>query len=323
MDSSVFHFCVGFVLVTLFAATSRGQSVVDVNPGQTIPNNVTIANGTTVNVNGGTIGLGVNLTSGTLNINSGEVAIGAASIFSGFENTNNIVNVTGGEVGGFFQLRGGTELSLTGGMLTSFGVFTGSTAILTGGSVSRFPDVFNTGTVSISGGEVFSIRAFDGATVNLFGSNFALNGIPINGLMPGEAFTIANRNVTLTTTLVDGSILETDLDTSFGSFSGPNPDGAASNATITATLVLPGDFDFDSDVDGSDFLAFQRGDNPFLPQTAAALTVFEDNFGNNFGSLQSLSVPEPTSAAICLLAGMTMLITPCRRQKLSSTGIIL
>ena len=106
MDSSVFHFCVGFVLVTLFAATSRGQSVVDVNPGQTIPNNVTIANGTTVNVNGGTIGLGVNLTSGTLNINSGEVAIGAASIFSGFENTNNIVNVTGGEVGGFFSFEG-------------------------------------------------------------------------------------------------------------------------------------------------------------------------------------------------------------------------
>ena len=64
----------------VFIAVSIEAQVIDLGPGDTIANNTPIANGTTINVNGGTIGLGVELISGELNVNDGFVAIGALSL---------------------------------------------------------------------------------------------------------------------------------------------------------------------------------------------------------------------------------------------------
>jgi len=225
----------------------------DVGPGQTIASGTVIPDGSTVNVNGGTIGLSVDLSNGVLNVNSGSVAIGATGIPTGFTNSTNQVTINGGQVGGFFQLFDQSNLTINGGTIESFGVFSGSTATINGGRVTRFPDIFSSGVVDIHGGDIFSIRVFSGGTVNLFGSDFALNGQPIPNLVPGQEFVVTDRNVTLTGVLEDGSTIETSLNTTAGGFSSANPDAATPGSTVTVTLVaIIGDLNADGAVDVDD-----------------------------------------------------------------------
>jgi hypothetical protein len=60
----------------------------------------------------------------------------------------------------------------------------------------------------------------------------------------------------------------------------------------------PGDFDSDGDVDGRDFLVWQRGDSP-SPLSAADLSDWQTNYGS--GPLGALAaVPEPSTIISCL-----------------------
>lgn len=224
------------LLMTLLAGSVHAQQVINLFPGDVIGDNTVINSGTTVNVLGGEIGLGVDLANGRLNIESGNVAVGATGIATGFTNSSNEVNLSGGSVGGFFQLTNSTNLNISGGQIESFGVFSNSTANISGGTVSRFPDIFSSGTVNISGGDIFAIRVFAGGEVNLFGTEFAIDGQSLD-LAVGDEFVITQRNVNLSGLLQDGSFIETDLNTTFGSFGGSNPDGAAAGARVTVTVV--------------------------------------------------------------------------------------
>lgn len=223
--------------VLLFTVdATHALQVINLFPGDAISDNTVITSGTTVNVLGGTIGLGVDLANGELNVNSGTVATGASSIATGFTNSNNDVTLNGGTIGGFFQLTNSTDFEINGGQIESFGVFSGSTATINGGVVTRFPDIFSSGEVNISGGDIFAVRVFDGGEVNFFGTEFFLDGQAVTGTL-GQEIVIGTRNVTLTGTLADGSAIETDLNTAFGEFFSDNPDGAGANALVTVTLL--------------------------------------------------------------------------------------
>ena len=78
---------------------------------------------------------------------------------------------------------------------------------------------------------------------------------------------------------------------------------SASDAVILSDFVLatiPGDFDADGDVDGGDFLAWQRDDGSTL-----GLSNWEDNYGGPGTLASTVAVPEPESLFLCLL-GMAM-----------------
>ena len=210
---------------------------VDLLPGDSIADGTVIADGSTVNVTGGSIGLGVDLADGILNVESGSVALGSTDIETGFTSSNSEINISGGTVGGSFQLLDSSVLTISGGEIESFGVFgEGAIANITGGVVTRFPDIFDGGVVNISGGDIFSVRVFDGGEVNFTGTEFFIDGTPI-ALTAGEEFVITDRDVNLSGTLADGSFFETDLNTTFGEFLGDNPDGAGPDATVTVTIV--------------------------------------------------------------------------------------
>ncbi len=70
---------------------------------------------------------------------------------------------------------------------------------------------------------------------------------------------------------------------------------------------LTGDFDGDGDVDGADFLKWQRelGD-------AANLTLWQDNFGTTAAAATAASVPEP--ASWILICTMTLATARWRRR---------
>jgi hypothetical protein len=70
------------------------------------------------------------------------------------------------------------------------------------------------------------------------------------------------------------------------------------------TALVDGDFDYDGDVDGRDFLVWQRGDSPTGPLSPVDLAAWQANYGGPL-PIAAFSVPEPTAAAfLVLLTGM-------------------
>jgi hypothetical protein len=77
-------------------------------------------------------------------------------------------------------------------------------------------------------------------------------------------------------------------------------------------VVQPGDFDEDGDVDGADFLAWQRGESPH-PLSSSDLANWQAQFGTaaSLMTATSTGVPEPSSFAILL--AVFVCILPRRR----------
>ena len=204
--------------------------------------------GFTLNINDGVVGLGVEINNAIINIAGGEVALGASDLSEGVNNFNNTITVTGGDVGGFFQLRGSSTLELAGGTIESFGTLPDATATVKGGS---FTLVDNNGELNIFGGDFNAFRALGSSTVNLFGTDFAIDGVPIDGLSLSSAFEIGDddRDVILSGTLSDGSTFSNFLDSTtpqgdldFGPFATladlqAVPGFASTGSTVTVTLV--------------------------------------------------------------------------------------
>lgn len=68
-----------------------------------------------------------------------------------------------------------------------------------------------------------------------------------------------------------------------------------------------GDFDFDGDVDGRDFLVWQRGESP-NPLSAEDLADWQFNYVEAVLTAESYAVPEPSSALFAAVSGCFLLI---------------
>jgi hypothetical protein len=67
----------------------------------------------------------------------------------------------------------------------------------------------------------------------------------------------------------------------------------------TGPVAKPGDFDLDGDVDGADFLVWQRGGSP-NPLSAADLAIWKGGFGS--AEAVAGAVPEPGTLGLALAA---------------------
>ncbi len=86
----------------------------------------------------------------------------------------------------------------------------------------------------------------------------------------------------------------------------PIPFGFDVRALAIRTIVEPGDFDADGDVDGSDFLMWQRDQNAVL------LSDWQANYGLPLIA-NSHAVPEPT-VAILAISTLFLAVGKQRRQ---------
>lgn len=167
------------------------------------------------------------------------------------------VNVaSGGSVGDNVRVSG-TEVNISGGNVgNGFAAARGSEINISGGSVgNNFGAFVNGGVVNISGGSVGDgFYARSGSTVNLFGSDFMLDGVLLNGLVSGQAFTIVDRDVTLSGVLEDGSAFSFDLNTDFNDLQDTFELG--STLTVTLTPALLGDCNLDGVVNFLDIGPF-------------------------------------------------------------------
>jgi hypothetical protein len=76
------------------------------------------------------------------------------------------------------------------------------------------------------------------------------------------------------------------------------------------SAAIPGDFDLDGNVDGHDFLAWQR--DPSI----GSLDDWRANFGSGSASAAARTVPVPTAAAL-ILAGVAAFGGAKRRSSLT------
>jgi hypothetical protein len=79
--------------------------------------------------------------------------------------------------------------------------------------------------------------------------------------------------------------------------------------------AVPGDFDLDLDVDGHDFLVWQRGGSP-TPLSEVDLATWKANFGHTASGGANVAVPEPSAARLGLVAaGLVAGCTRCPRRR--------
>ena len=152
--------------------------------------------------------------------------------------------------------------SISGGVGNASGVAVPTTQlnVRDGGAVDSMANFFNANSgseVNISGGtvdDVFVFNAESGSMVNLMGTEFLLDGVLLDSLVAGEAFTINDRDVTLSGLLADGTPFEFDLNSTTNFFE----DSFAPDATLTVTLSggLLGDVNKDGVVDFLDISPF-------------------------------------------------------------------
>jgi hypothetical protein len=70
--------------------------------------------------------------------------------------------------------------------------------------------------------------------------------------------------------------------------------------------ITPGDFDEDGDVDGHDFLKWQRGESPNA-LSPADLADWQTNYNGGALSAVSAAVPEPSSTLLVISMGLSLI----------------
>ena len=81
---------------------------------------------------------------------------------------------------------------------------------------------------------------------------------------------------------------------------------------------INGDFDQDGDVDGNDFLVWQRGGSP-NPNSPADLVAWKSNFGVGGATPATAAVPEPGSASL-IVANMAAAAAVATRRRRTAGG---
>lgn len=237
------------------------------------------------------------------------------------------IDLSGGSLGGLVHLYQGTVFTMSGGTVaalppnyinaTILSISDDSQTRISGGLVDGRVRV--EGSLSLAGGTIAGpVRATSGSDIHVFGKQFMLDGVDVtSSLEQNVAFTITQRGVSLTGILADGTPFGFVLNPSSGVSSADVFDPLA---TLSVTLVLPGDYNADGVVGVADYTIWRNA----LGSQVTAGTGADGNFDsivsnadysiwkNNFGTLlgaagdsvdSAMSVPEVSS----LLMSLTLL----------------
>ena len=227
--------------------------------------------GSTVSVTGGTVGpteliagsrliLSNGLVGqfGRLEINDSTVEMSGGSVVGSGGSSdwfNTRFDLSGGQVFANVDARFGSVVNISGGTMgRNFDVFD-STVNLSGGIVDTGFTCHSGSVVRWSGGTFTDeFRFFSGSALKISGSDFLLDGVPIN-LGPGESFRIEDRDVLLSGILASGEAFSVPLSTQI-STGQPFFNADANVILMFASDVLLGDINQDTVVDFSDIAPF-------------------------------------------------------------------
>jgi autotransporter-associated beta strand protein len=172
--------------------------------------------------------------------------------------------------------------------------------VITTGTPNNTVSIAGNLTLAATGTLELDVSAFDFTALDVSGSASLAGTLSINllnGFQPAEGASYAFLSA-------DGGItnagLTFDLPALTVGLSWDTSDFFTTGVLSVVAAGLAGDFDNDGDVDGRDFLAWQRGNSP-NPLSAGDLAAWQANYGSN-GPLvaTSTSVPEPGTLAALL-----------------------
>ncbi|TWU30014.1 beta strand repeat-containing protein [Bythopirellula polymerisocia] len=277
---------------------------------------------------------------GDLNLNGGTFQSNFTHTFDGdlTVNADSQVVMTGAAVWAFdtaSQTILNADLETTGDVIVTNGASISGPGSLTnsaGNNNLQLNDGAVVSTVVINEGQInIGVASSDGtATVqDLDLRNSSTYNLDVNGTGLNEFDRLSVNG----TALIDG-VLDVDfgfapaLGNTFAFMTGLNISGTfdliditglgagltavvdynVTSAVLRIAAALPGDFDFDGDVDGRDFLIWQRGGSP-APLSAGDLTDWQANYGAPLTAAAS-AVPEPVSMGLCfgLFTGTCLLV---------------
>ncbi len=228
---------------SLEAASGATLNVFDGGSGD---RGVAAGTGATINISNGSSVSGFLVNGATANVSEGSSVGSDARSFGG------IVNISGGAtVGGDFFVEAGSTVNLSDGSIGSQADVVDSTLNVSDGVVGRGALVFRSelnlsggsidgfllaaggSTVNVSGGSIGESASFFNSELNLIGTSFLLDGVELTDLVFGEAFVIAERDVSLAGVLADGTAFDFDL-----TLTDTPHDGLLNGqAVVTVTLV--------------------------------------------------------------------------------------
>ncbi len=158
------------------------------------------------------------------------------------------------------------------------------------------------------------------------------NTVDGNGNLQGELFFIVDGQVQDTENVIAGPLhsIGDDIDRQIAINAHPGDFGSPIGSTgfvgtgkvfnpsvylgaIELPMGTPGDFDLDGDVDGQDFLMWQRGESPGGNAVGSTdLADWQANYG--IGPLQAnvTSVPEPTAVSLLAISIAALAMAPRR-----------
>ncbi|MEO0530928.1 MAG: hypothetical protein AAF266_10200, partial [Planctomycetota bacterium] len=220
---------------------------------------------------------------------SGSVLVTGGNLGRQFTSAGT-VDITGGEFGSNLLVRETGNVTISGGVFGDFlGVAGGGTVTLRGGTP----------------GDFFQLN--DGSQLDVVGSNFQIDGLPIDGLDDaGDQTIITDRGGVLTGTLLDGS----PFDLSLSDVISPFNEYVHPNATLRLTMALEGDYNADGIVGTDDLSMYQSTFGTTVPAgtgadgngdgvvNAADYTIWRDAFE----SVETTSIPEPMASVLAALA---------------------
>jgi autotransporter-associated beta strand protein len=249
---------------------------------------------------------GANTYSGGTTINGGTLL---ANNISGSATGNGNVTVSSlGTLGGAGNVSGAVTVN-SGGTVApgaSVGTLTVENVVFESGSTF---DVELAGSGGVAGVDFDQLVVNNGATL---GGTLNVSLVNPFTLSPGLSFEILDVGGSLSGTfsgLAEGGLV--------GNYGGTNlliTYAGGDGNDVTLLSATPGDFDLDNDVDGLDFLKWQRGGSP-NPLSASDLSDWESYFGTVVPAIAAaVTVPEPSSVVLLLMCGLFALSSTRRVQ---------
>lgn len=164
-----------------------------------------------------------------------------------------------------------------------------------------------TGTIVYSEFNPFDIGIFNEGTLLVF----TRGDINNDGMVDSSDLTA------LSDAIADPTLDGTVSATLGGEWLDLTGDGLLTSADLTELQGIigttAGDFDGDGDVDGADFLAWQRGESP-TPLSNGDLVDWQNNYGSGGGPLSASSTAVPEPSALVLFLGLGLISISSRRN---------
>ncbi|QEG33139.1 hypothetical protein [Bythopirellula goksoeyrii] len=268
----------------------------------------------TVNILGGSVGDRFDALAGS------AVNVSGGSIGDYFFARDSTVTVAGGTIGSFFRAADSTVDVFSGSLGHNTSAEEGSEVRFIGGEVPGRYIAGGGSTTSIAGGlfnEMAEFLAYENSSVHLYGTQFELDGQDItSSLTYGSQVTIFDRDVRLTGLLADGSPITIDLYLEGGS----GADIFSPNAQLTITLIKPGDFDQNGVVNADDLTDWRSAygtttSNPFnsgdgdgdRDVDGSDFLVWQRQLASYNLALSNDTVPEPTALMLGIFAALVMI----------------